>query len=187
MSRVTPLSREELSPEDREFMEFAENLMGFTANDVLTMARQPALLKASAALVGATYKDGKVDVSLKRLIAHITSSAAGCTYCKFHTAHGAHLNGIESEKIAAAWEYETSPLFTDAERSALRIAQGGGVTPSAVTDADFEEARKYFDDDQLTEIVSVIALFGFLNRWNSVMDTTLEDKPLAFAKTVGLS
>jgi hypothetical protein len=41
--------------------------------------------------------------------------------------------------------------------------------------------KEHFSDKQCVEIVAVISLFGFLNRWNDTMATTLEDKPRAFA------
>lgn len=44
-----------------------------------------------------------------------------------------------------------------------------------------EALSEHFTDRQVVEIVSVIALFGFLNRWNDTLATTLEDEPVAFA------
>jgi hypothetical protein len=37
-------------------------------------------------------------------------------------------------------------------------------------------------DEQVVEIVGVIAMFGFLNRWNDTLATPLEDEPLEFAE-----
>jgi hypothetical protein len=52
---------------------------------------------------------------------------------------------------------------------------------SAVTDEDMSRLRDHFDDDQVVEIVAVIANFGFLNRWNDTMATQLERSPLTWA------
>ncbi len=51
--------------------------------------------------------------------------------------------------------------------------------PNEVTDHMFAELRKYWSEGQIVEIVGVIALFGFLNRWNDTMATPLEDEPIA--------
>ena len=48
-------------------------------------------------------------------------------------------------------------------------------------DADFADLRKYFTDYQIVEIVAVISMFGFLNRWNDTMATTLEPPAAEFA------
>lgn len=187
MSRLPPVPPTEISEDAKPLFDFAENMMGFTPNDAQDMARNPEILSGVAAMCGAIYSpNGKVSPGLKRLIGFITSSASGCKYCQAHTAHGAHEQGVEDEKILKAWEYETSPLFSEAERSALRVAQGGAMSPSEVTDEQFADMRNYFSDDQIVEIVAVISMFGFLNRWNAIMDTTLEETPLNFVNKAGV-
>lgn len=170
--------------EAKPLFEMAAQMMGFTPNDAVDMARNPAILKGVAAMCASIYAPGKVDSGLKRLIGHIASTAHGCKYCQAHTAHGAHENGIEDAKIKQAWTYETSDLFSEAERAALRVAQAGAMCPSEVTDEMFEDLRTYFDDDQVVEIVAVISMFGFLNRWNMIMDTDIEDKPSDYLATL---
>ena len=34
---------------------------------------------------------------------------------------------------------------------------------------------EYWDDGQIVEILAVVALYGFLNRWNDSLATTLEE------------
>ena len=82
----------------------------------------------------------------------------------------------------AIWDYETSDLYTPAERAAITVARGSAQAPNAVTDADFEELKKHWDEDQCVEIVGVIALYGFLNRFNDTMATELESHPLEYAR-----
>ena len=89
--------------------------------------------------------------------------------------------GIDAEKLDAVWEFRTSPLYTDAERSALEVAAASAQVPNAVTDQQFEALRTHFSDEQVLEIVAVISLFGFLNRWNHTLATELESSPLRFA------
>lgn len=186
MSRLSPLDREQVPEDAKPLMQFGETLMGFTSNDALIMARNPALLQASADMVGALYGHGTLAPGLKRLIGYIASTAAGCKYCQVHTADGAHKAGVDDAKIIAAWEFETSDLFSDKERAALRVAFGGAMTPSNVTDADFEELKTHFTNDEIVEIVGVISMFGFLNRWNSILGTDLENNPLAYAASIKL-
>lgn len=182
MPRVTPLSREELKDFEEAFA-LAEQFMGFVPNSMLTMARSPAILQGFMALAGAVNAPGRIPPDLKALISYVVSRSAGCGYCQAHTAHGAaHRVGLSPEKLEAVWEYETSPLFSDAERAALRVAQGAGQVPNAVTDADFAELHKHFTDDEIVEIVAVISLFGFLNRWNDTMATELEASPRTWAE-----
>ena len=153
--------------------------MGFTANDALVMARNPSLMHAFSSLVGAVYAPGEVPDALKRMVGLMTSSAAGCRYCVGHTTLSSREHGVENEKLASIWEFETSDLFTDGERAALRVALHAGQSPSSVTDEMFTELKRHFGAAGQLEIVAVIAMFGFLNRWNSTLATELEDKPAA--------
>jgi hypothetical protein len=68
VARIEPLSPEELPAEAKPILEFAQQLMGFVANDVLTMARWPELLMVMQQLVAVVYGPGKLDDGLKRLV-----------------------------------------------------------------------------------------------------------------------
>ena len=59
--------------------------------------------------------------------------------------------------------------------------------PNEVSEDHFAELRKHFDDTQIVELVSVLSLFGFLNRWNDTLATTLEPMPLAIGEKLGLA
>ena len=87
--------------------------------------------------------------------------------------------GVDDKKLAAVWEYQSSPLYTEAERAALDFAFAASVVPNAVTDGSFEDLRKHWSEQQIVEIVGTIAMFGFLNRWNDTMGTPLEEKAMA--------
>jgi alkylhydroperoxidase family enzyme len=92
-------------------------------------------------------------------------------------ANLAHIYQASADKIAAVWEYQTSPLFSEAERAALGLAFRASIVPNEVGDDDFAGLKKYFDDEQIVEIVASVALFGYLNRWNDTMSTDLEEYP----------
>src|SRR5258706_269699 len=88
------------------------------------------------------------------------------------------------EKVRAVWEFETSPLFSDAERAALRLARDAAVVPNAVTDEHFVELRKHFSEDQIVDIVAQACNAAWSNRWNDTMATPLEPDPIASMATV---
>ena len=177
MPRIQTLPRAELSELEKGFAA-TEARMGFVPNSMLTMAHRPEIAQAFSTMANAILGPGAVPRELKNMISQVCSRAAGCAYCMAHTAHTAGRLGVGDAKEAALWEYETSPFYNEAERAALRVAQGAGQVPNAVTDADFAALKKHFSDDQIVEIVAVISLFGYLNRWNDTMATELEASPL---------
>jgi uncharacterized peroxidase-related enzyme len=181
--RVKPSPR--LAPlppaaELRAEFEASRKRLGFVPNSMLIMQRKPAMVRAWTALTNAINDPAtsKVEFGLKRLIGHMASRAAGCQYCMAHTAGIARASSDYEKKVAAIWEYETSPLFSAAERAALDFARAAGSVPNAVTDEMFTAMRQYWSDEQMVEIVGVIAMFGFLNRWNDTMATPLEEEPI---------
>ena len=95
-----------------------------------------------------------------------------------HTAGGSLRFGIGDKKLAAIWEYRTSPLYTEAERVALDFAVAAAAQPNAVTDELFAKLKQHWTEGQIVEIVGTIALFGFLNRWNDTLATPLEEEPI---------
>ena len=164
-------------------LDFVAAAMGFEPNSMKIMAHRPNILRGFLALMGAIIgPDATLDPGLRQMIAHIASSAAGCRYCQAHTAHGAGHAGVSKEKIEALWSYADSPLFTEAERAALFLAQAGGSAPNRAEAAHFEALNAHYTNAEIVEITAIIAAFGFLNRWNDTLATTLEDSPLAFAQ-----
>lgn len=182
MTRLSPASPDQMA-ESQQLLAIAAAAMGFEANSLKVMARQPTILQGFMALSGAILGPGaSLDPVLRQMIAHISSAAAGCAYCQAHTAHGAEHRGADAAKLEALWTFETSDLFSAAEKAALSLALAAGSVPNQSTDDHFAALKAHFSEDEIVEIVGVIALFGFLNRWNDTLATTLEDSPLAFAE-----
>ena len=180
--RLAPLPPEH-TPELTDAFEASRKRMGFIPNSQLIMQRVPRMVKAYAQLAAAIWDpNGSLPMELKRLISYVASRSAGCQYCMAHTAEGAAKHGVAQRKLDAVWDYRTSPLFDAAERAALDVAIAAGCVPNAVTDEMFSELRKHWSDEQVVEIVGVIAMFGFLNRWNDTFATPLEDEPLEFGE-----
>lgn len=181
MARLQPLTKEQLDAMGID-LSFVGRDFHELPNSIPTLAYRPDILKAAGALWQTIMAEGAVDRGLKWLVGYLASMSAGCKYCSAHTATGANTSGVPAEKVEAVWEYERSPLFSEAERAALRVAQGAGHVPNAVSDEDFNALKQHFSNEQIVEIVAVIAVYGFFNRWNDTIGTTLEKSPRTFAE-----
>jgi len=176
--RIQPLPPEH-SPELKGAFEAYRKSLGFIPNSMLILQRKPKIVKAMAQLTASVWEpDGEVSRAFKRLVAHVASRTAGCQYCMAHTAGGALLFGVDSKKVADVWDFRTSPLYTEAERVALDFAIAAASQPNGVTEEMFAEMRKHWSETQIVEIAAVVAVFGFLNRWNDTMGTPLEEEPI---------
>ncbi|GAA2833711.1 carboxymuconolactone decarboxylase family protein [Nonomuraea rubra] len=115
--------------------------------------------------------DSSLPAATRELVQLRTSQINGCAVCVDQHAKDAAHAGETSVRLnlVAAWREAT--VFTEAERAALelteqgtRIADGAG----GVTDEAWAEAARHYDEEQLTALVSLIAVMNAWNRLNVI-------------------
>ena len=175
MALVTPLSADH-DLETKELAEFFNETLGFCPNSVLTMQRRPAISKAFINLNKAVMaNEGRVTSALKRMIAWVSSNSTGCRYCQAHAIRAAERYGAEQEQLDNIWEYRTHAAFSDAERAALDFSLAASMVPNAVNADIKKRLYEHWDEGEIVEMLGVISLFGYLNRWNDSMGTDIEE------------
>ena len=126
---------------------------------------------------GAVLTGSGLPAATQELVKIRASQINGCGFClDMHTKDAAKAGETPVRlNLVAAWR--EAAVFTEAERAALelteqgtRIADGGGVTDEA-----WANAAKHYDDDQLTAIVSQIAIINAFNRLNVIMQRPAGD------------
>jgi len=172
---VFPLDRN-ATKEAAEMADFYDETLGFTPNSLFTMMHRPRISDAFMEMNKAVMENkGRVTSGLKRLLAYLSSKTAGCRYCEAHAIRAAERYGSEQDKLNNIWEYKTYGAFSDAERAVFDFAIAASSVPNQVDDAIADNLRKHWDDGEIVEILGVVALFGYLNRWNDSMGTHLEE------------
>ena len=162
--------------ETKKLAEFFNETLGFCPNSVLTMQIRPEISKAFINLNKAVMNNnGRVTSSLKRLIAWVSSNSAGCRYCQAHAIRAAERYGAKQEQLDNIWDYRIHNSFNDAERAALNFSLAASQIPNNVDEKIIQDLYKYWNEGEIVEILGVISLFGFLNRWNDSMGTTIEE------------
>ena len=205
MAHIPPLDMDS-HPELQPAFAIAAAAMGFVPNSTRTMAHMRQLPFVFSALF-ATIMGGDANAifaglqevipeqnaaeenlpaELLQLIAYCVSLSAGCRYCQAHTGHNTErFSGapeLQAERLAQVLNYETATCFSAAERAAIGLALAAGQVPNASDSEHFAQLRPHFSERQQVQIVAVISLFGFLNRWNDTLATTLEQAPIDFAE-----
>lgn len=175
MPLVQPLSPD-TNPDVKKLAEFFNETLGFCPNSVLTMQIRPKIARSFINMNMAVMDNqGRVTSALKRMIAWVSSNATGCRYCQAHAIRAAERYGAEQEQLDNIWEYKTHSAFSDAERAALDFSLAASVIPNAVDENIKKELYKYWDEGEIVEMLGVISLFGYLNRWNDSMGTSIEN------------
>ena len=152
-------------------------------NGIVSQMAIPEIGAAAFGLMDAVMNEKSlVPAELKMLIAHMTSYAAGCTYCQTATFQGAQAQSASSEKFEKIWEYQTSDLFSDGERAALDIALAAKASPSDVTEELRNNLKKHYGQTECAEILGMIALFAFYQTWNDTNGTRLDEQVKGFVE-----
>jgi uncharacterized peroxidase-related enzyme len=140
------------------------------------MQRRPHIAQAFNQMNKAVMENhGRVTSALKRLIAYVSSYTTGCQYCQAHAVRAAERYGASADQLTYICDYAHHPAFSPAERAALDFAVAASSVPNAVDETIKSNLRQYWDEGEIVEIAGVVALFGYLNRWNDSMGTTIED------------
>ena len=122
--------------------------------------------------------DSTLPAATRELVKLRASQINGCGFCTdMHTKDAAHAGETSVRlNLVAAWR--EAKVFTDAERAALELAeQGTRIADAAggVTDEAWANAAKHYDEDQLTALVSLIALINTFNRGNVIVQQPAGD------------
>ncbi len=175
--RLAPLAENDSAARDPMLDDLVRTL-GYRPNALLTMARRPGLLAPILALVQvAAWSEGVLSPAVRLLLACEASRGAQCRYTACHVVHAAHHAGVAWAKLAALPDYAESPLFDAVERHALAIATAGSTLPVGDAGPAFAAAEAVLSEQALIEVVTVIAAFGWFNRWNSLVGTQMEQRP----------
>ena len=172
---VSPLDRN-ANKEAQDMAAFYEETLGFTPNSLFTMMHRPRIARAFLEMnMSVMENKGRVTSALKRQIAYLSSMTTGCRYCEAHAIRAAVRYGSEEDKLQNIWKYKSYPAFSDAERAAFDFAIAASSVPNAVDQQIADNLRNHWDDGEIVEITGVVALFGYLSRWNDSMGTQLEN------------
>lgn len=140
-------------------------------NARLNMMAGPVAAKVWKHIIaaGKALEDSTVPFATRELVKIRASQLNGCAGCLDMHVKDAAAGGETSVRLhlVAAWREAT--VFTEAERAALELAeQGTRIADAAggVPDEVWANAAKHYDEEQLAELVSVIALINAFNRGN---------------------
>ena len=173
MPLVQPLSPD-ANDDVKKLAEFFNETLGFCPNSVLTMQIRPEIARSFINLNMAVMENhGRVTSALKRLIAYVSSNATGCRYCQAHAIRAAERYGAEQVQLNNVWDYKTHNAFNEAERAALDFSIAASIIPNNVNREIKDNLHKHWDDGEIVEMLGVISLFGYLNRWNDSMGSPI--------------
>ena len=130
---------------------------------------EPAAYKALRGVEDYT-RSSQLPVLLRELIKIRASQINGCAYCiDMHTQEAIKL-GETPRRIFALSAWKESPLFSDEERAVLQLTEEVTFISSyGVSDATYNEALKFYNENELAQILMQIVV---INSWNRIAVST---------------
>ena len=181
---VSPLDRNSTN-QAKEMAAFYDETLGFTPNSLFTMMHRPRIAKAFLEMNQAVMENkGSITSSMKREIAYLSSMTTGCRYCEAHAIRAAERYGSSQERLENIWEYKSHVAFSEADRAMFDLAIAASQVPNGVSEEIKVRVKKFFSEGEIVEILGVVALFGYLNRWNDSMGTELESPAAKSAEKI---
>jgi AhpD family alkylhydroperoxidase len=129
-------------------------------------AHHPGILRGYGALEWETGRAHAVDARLKDLAGTKAAAMVGCEFCIDIASALSAKSGVTAEQLADLPRYRESDRFDETEKLVLDYAVEMTSTPSFVPDELFEALRERFDERQLVELTSAIALENYRARFN---------------------
>jgi uncharacterized peroxidase-related enzyme len=169
MSRIHRLDRTEVPEDMVSLFDKIFSIRGNVPNMFRTMAHRPEIFRTMMAHFDAVLNSGTVPVKLKELIIVRTSQVNQTPYClASHTILARNL-GWSDEQLTnlAAWPERSD--FTPAEKAALQLAETVTRNSNSVTDEQFAELGKFYNEGEIVELLCSIGLFNYFNRFNNAL------------------
>ena len=149
----------------------------------LEIFRWPELMKVFQNLVELVMlSPTNISRQLRSELFTMASIAGGCQHCQAHGAYTLHMMGVDPERIRDIWTFEQSSEFSDGEKAALRLARDGALVPNLVEPGHFAELRRHYADRDIVEMLAVISLAGWFNRWNNSIATVTDQESVDWAQ-----
>lgn len=159
MPRLAPLDPAEI--EDAELRALIAEGEALGVPDPLfgrILARVPGHAKPLLRAMLVSHRDGNVDHKLKEIVRILLARFAGDGYFAALRSKRAQAMGLDETTIdAGCHDYEASPLFSPAEKCALRYAERMYGDPDSVDAAFYAELKRHFTEPQIMELGAFIA------------------------------
>ena len=169
MPRISRLNRDQVSGDSLAIYDRVLLDRGNVPNMFRTMAHRPRIFETIIAHMDAVLKTGTLSTALKELCI-VRTSQLNCTeYCLASHTMLARRLGWTDDQLAALPTAANSPLFTDAEKAAIHLAEKMTVDSHHFTDAELAHLRTFYTEGEVVELMASIGLFNYFNRFNDLL------------------
>jgi len=163
MALISSLEKNQTEDIAREIYENYEKETGKTPEWIKVMAHRPEILKEFTELFKSVMGKGKIELLLKWKIALIVSKTLKCPFCVDVTEKMLKKLGASEETTKGIEE------LSGEEKEILELAKDVTLDGHLDKPELFEKLKEKFNEEQIVEIISVMGLFNYINRFNNTL------------------
>jgi alkylhydroperoxidase family enzyme len=147
---------------------YSRKTFGTVADPVRALAHHGGVLTANGALEMLVAKGWhRLDPHLRWLAIQATSAQIGCSWCTDFGYYEGMQTGVDPRKVREVPRWRDATVYTDLERLVLEYAETATAVPVVLSEDLVARLRAAFDDAQLVELASWVALENYRSRINA--------------------
>jgi len=166
MALISSLEKGEVKEPAKEIYEIFEKQGKPVPEWVKVMAHRPEILKGFFELFKVVMGKGEIKEELKWKIAYVVSQTLKCPFCVDVTGQMLKKFGADDKVLK---QLKNLKGLSEKEEEILGLVKDVTVDGHLDNPVIFEDLRKKFSESQIVEIVSVIGLFNYINRFNNTL------------------
>ena len=170
MPKISRLTRNQVTPEAGEIYDRYMRQRGNVPNMFRTVAHRSEIFQTMIAHFEAILNTGTLPLKLKELVIVRTSQLNRCEYCLASHSRIAAKLGWSADQLEHLAEYESRTDFTDAEKSALWLAEKMTLNERGLSDEELAALREHYSEGEIVELMAAIGLFNYFNRFNNLLE-----------------
>jgi len=164
MAIISSLEKNQASELVREIYNDFEEEGKKTPEWVKVMAHRPEILKEFFELFQIVMGKGEVEKTMKWKIAYKVSETLRCSFCVDVTSKMLKKMGATDEEIKEVKELKN---LSDKEKETLELVKEVTLKAYVCNEELFEKMKKDFSEPEIVEVISIVGLFNYINRFNN--------------------
>jgi len=166
MALLPSLEKNEVEEIAKEIYETFEKETGKVPEWVKVMAHRPEILKEFVELFKTIMGKGTIEPLLKWKIAYVVSQTLKCPFCLDVSEKMLKKFGAEDDVIQ---KIKTGEISSPEEKEILELVKDVTLDGHLDQPEIFEKLKEKFTPAQIIEIISVMGLFNYINRFNNTL------------------
>lgn len=164
MASIKPIEKEQTNEISRSIYESFEEKNENVPEWIKVMAHRPEILKEFTGLFKTIMEKGEIEPHLKWKIAYVISETLKCKFCVSVTVKMLKKMGASDKLLTDIKEISNLP---DQEKEILDLVKDITLDGYLDNPEIMEKLKNRLTGPEIVEIVSVIGLFNYINRFNN--------------------